>query len=235
MLSRIFQKSEQKVEEPEKKWLPSWQFKSSGIDVMREFLAASDRKLYVLDFANASNSKLEFILKYDAVYTPVGVITQITNSPTRDSTGKLNLRQLFRHIEKYKSKRKFNLIFVWDLFSYMSRSDIIYLMAYISSHCHVGARLFAISWLTNQIPREPGLFDVTPDSKLIYETVTSDTTRCPKYSTPALVEMMPSFVPSKLSVTRSGMLEVVLEFKTLENAPDPTIIPSEQLSAHHRN
>lgn len=234
MLSRIFQKSEKKIEEPENIWLPSWQFKSSGIDVVQEYLATSHRKLYVLDFANANNSKLEFILRYNAVYTPVGVITQITNSPTRDSAGKINLRQLFRHIEKYKPKRKYNLIFAWDLFNYMSRSDIIHLMAYISSYCHPGARLFAISWLTNQMPNKPGVFDVLPNRNLFYETLTLDKARCPKFSTPALVEMMPSFVPSKLSVTRSGMLEVVLEFKALQNTPDPNVIPSGQLSAHHR-
>ena len=138
---------------------------------------------------------------------------------------------LSRYSRKNSIRRPVSVILAWDLLNYLERTEIINLMAYLSPLCHPGTKLFAISWITETIPKKPGWFEITPQLELIYESMINEHIVSPEYSAPNIVDMMPSFTPHRLSITRMGMLEVVLQFKDLIQPPSTTKIPAHKLSA----
>ncbi len=121
------------------------------------------------------------------------------------------------------------VIIAWDMFNYLSRPATISLMSHLNRYCVKGTILYAISWLTDMIPSHPGTFEITADNKIIYTPQSSDYVDSPGHSARNLLDMMPSFQQHKLTISRSGILEVIAEFNALAEAPNPKTIPAAQL------
>ena len=215
--------------------MPRSQFSSLGIDLVTEYVSAeSEDKHVVLDLATARQSVVNFMAELDCIYIVANAIDSLTkNVECRimdEDHPNPDYSKIFRSIFAHEPPHSISVILVWDLFNYLPRTDIIGLMSFLSPYCRRGARLFAISWLTETVPGSPGCFELTQNKEIIYETTSQDFISSPEYLAQSLVDMMPSFIPNRLSVTRSGMLEVILEFNELATPPDPEIIPSRRLS-----
>ena len=218
--------------------MPRSQFLSLGINLVSEYVSAeSENKHVVLDLSHARQSVLNFMSELDCIYIVTNAIDSLTNNVEcrlMDEDHPIpDYSKIFRSIFGHEPPHSVSVILVWDLFNYLPRTDIISLMSFLSPFCRRGARLFAISWLTETVPGLPGCFELTQNKEIIYEASSQDFISSPEYLAQSLVDMMPSFIPNRLSVTRSGMLEVVLEFNELTASPDPDIIPSRQLSSFH--
>ena len=218
--------------------MPRSQFSSLGINLVTEFVSAeSEDKHTVLDLSCVKQSVVNFMSKLDCIYVVTNAINSLTNNVGNrvmdEDHPNPDYPKIFRSIFSHEPPHSISVILVWDLFNYLPRTDIISLMSFLSPFCRRGARLFAISWLTETIPDSPGWFELTQNKEIIYETTSQYLISSPEYSAQSLVDMMPSFIPNRLSVTRSGMLEVVLEFSGLAIPPDPEIIPSRQVFSFH--
>jgi hypothetical protein len=215
--------------------MPRSQFSSLGINLVAEYVSAeSEDKHVVLDLSYARQSVVNFMSELDCIYIVTNAINSLTNNVEcrlRDEDHpNPDYSKIFRSIFAREPPHSISAILVWDLFNYLPRTDIIGLMSFLSPCCRRGARLFAISWLTETVPGSPGIFELTQNKEIIYEATSQDFISSPEYLAQSLVDMMPSFIPNRLSVTRSGMLEVILEFDELATPPDPEIIPSRRLS-----
>lgn len=212
-------------------------FLSTGLKELAEYLDFDqNEKHIILDLSGACQSVLNYFCRFDCIYLVANAkdsfefsrINRQTDS-VEDDPG--NYSEIFRNVLPTRIPSDISTILTWDYFNYMERHEIINLMEFLSPHCRQGAKLYAISWLTETIPSLPSQFDATIDNEIIYELSTDDTIPSPEYSAQSLVDMMPSFIPHRLSVTRSGMLEVLLEFKQLATAPNPYVIPSAKLTS----
>ena len=215
--------------------MPRSQFSSLGINLVTEYVSAeSEDKHVVLDLSYARQSVVDFMSELDCIYIVTNAIDSLTNNVEcrlmDEDHPNPDYSKIFRSIFAHEPPRSISVILVWDLFNYLPRTDIIGLMSFLSPCCRRGARLFAISWLTETVPGSPGSFELTQNKEIIYEATSQDFISSPEYLAQSLVDMMPSFIPNRLSVTRSGMLEVILEFNELATPPDPKIIPSRRLS-----
>ena len=215
--------------------MPRSQFSSLGINLVSEYVSAeSENKHVVLDLSHARQSVLNFMSELDCIYIVTNAIDSLTNNVEcrlmDEDHPNPDYSKIFCSIFGHEPPHSVSVILVWDLFNYLPRTDIISLMSFLSPFCRRGARLFAISWLTETVPGSPGSFELTQDKEIIYEATSQDFISSPEYLAQSLVDMMPSFIPNRLSVTRSGMLEVILEFNELATPPDPEIIPSRRLS-----
>ena len=218
--------------------MPRSQFSSLGINLVSEYVSTeNENKHVVLDLSHARQSVLNFMSELDCIYIVTNAIDSLTNNVEcrlmDEDHRNPDYSKIFRSIFGHEPPHSVSVILVWDLFNYLPRTDIISLMSFLSPFCRRGARLFAISWLTETVPGLPGCFELTQNKEIIYEAASQDLISSPEYLAQSLVDMMPSFIPNRLSVTRSGMLEVVLEFNELATPPDPEIIPSRQLSSFH--
>ena len=216
--------------------MPRSQFSSLGINLVAEYVSAeSEDKHVVLDLSYAKQSVVNFMSELECIYIVTNAINSLTNNVEcrlRDKDHPIpDYSKIFRSIFAREPPHSISVILVWDLFNYLPRTDIIGLMSFLSPCCRRGARLFAISWLTETVPGSPGIFELTQNKEIIYEAASQDLISSPEYLAQSLVDMMPSFIPNRLSVTRSGMLEVILEFNELATPPDPEIIPSRRLSS----
>ena len=219
-------------------WTPRSQFTSLGIDLVTEYVSAeSEDKHVVLDLSSARQTVVNFMTELNCIYVVANAIDSLTkNVECRimdEDHPNPDYSKIFRSIFAHDPPHSISVILIWDLFNYLPRTDIISLMSFLSPYCRRGARLFAISWLTETVPGSPGSFELTQNKEIIYEATSQDLISSPEYLAQSLVDMMPSFIPNRLSVTRSGMLEVVLEFNELAVPPDPEIIPSRQVSSFH--
>lgn len=225
-------------------WSESWKFSSMGLKIISESMESLDRttpRKVVLDLSCARQSVADFAREIRCVYTISDAITQLVENKDEqiDSADPIDsivdyaeiFECLTRYSRNYSIRRPVSVILAWDLLNYLNRTEIINLMAYLSPFCHPGTKLFAISWITETIPKNPGWFEITPQLELIYESMINEHIDSPEYSAPNIVDMMPSFTPHRLSITRMGMLEVVLQFKNLIQPPSTTRIPAQKLSA----
>ncbi len=208
-----------------------------GLKLLSEYLDFDyDQHHVILDLAGPRQSVVDYFCTPDRLFLVSSAIDSFTFSgihSTEDQleTNNIDYSKVFQKVLTKTNGAEISVILTWDLFNYMERDEIINVMSYLSAYCRPGAKLFAISWLTESMPSLPSDFDITDPDVLTYRLTTDESVVSPEYSAQALVDMMPSFVPSKLSVTRSGMLEVVLEFDELTAPPNPELIPSSQLSA----
>ncbi len=225
-------------------WSESWKFPSMGLKIISETMEDFDRgksKNVLLDLSCARQSVVDFAREISCVYTISDAITPLVENKNGqfDSADPVDsfvdYAEMFECLSRYSRKnsirRPVSVILAWDLLNYLERTEIINLMAYLSPFCHPGTKLFAISWITETIPKKPGWFEITPQLELIYESMINEHIVSPEYSAPNIVDMMPSFTPHRLSITRMGMLEVVLQFKDLIQPPSTTRIPAHKLSA----
>ena len=239
MFSRFLHSSEQIHDEKNSaSWMPRSQFSSLGINLVTEYVSAGNEdKHVVLDLSCARQSIVNFMSELDCIYVVANAINSLTNNVECRLMDKdhpnPDYSKIFRSIFFHDPPHSISVILIWDLFNYLPRTDIISLMSFLSPYCRRGARLFAISWLTETIPDSPGCFELAQNKEIIYEATSQNLISSPEYLAQSLVDMMPSFIPNRLSVTRSGMLEVVLEFNELAVPPNPEIIPSRQVSSFH--
>ncbi|MDE0309202.1 MAG: hypothetical protein OXI60_05150 [Acidiferrobacterales bacterium] len=206
-----------------------------------EYLGKNDDTQHIiLDLSGGNQSILDFFARFNSLYLVANArkslsFSRINNTGPTDPNHK-KYSDIFRAVLPSHVYSDVNVILVWDYFNYMERFEIINLMHFLSPHCREGAKLFAISWLTESIPSLPGDFGLHVEGdQIVYESSTDEVISSPEYSAQSLVDLMPSFIPYKLSVNISGMLEVLLEFNQLETSPSPYVIPSAKLSSFNPN
>ncbi len=228
-------------------WSDYRKFPSMGLKSINESLESLDHdtgKPLILDLSCARQSVAEYARDLNCVYTVTNAIPQLieennrSNESADSENSRVDYAEIFESVIRYSRKnsidRPVSVILVWDLLNYLERTEIINLMAYLSPFCHTGTKLFAISWITETIPSQPGWFEVTPQLELTYESMIDEHIDSPEYSAPNIVDMMPSFKPHRLSITRFGMLEVLLQFKNLIQPPNIDKIPYQKLSAYSK-
>ncbi len=239
MLANLFKKQTQRSSRnggPGVSEYSTWSVQSSCIQSMFSYLFdESNQQMHsVLDFGGPNQAILDSLDGYNYRYTICNLV-EVTSEHLSSSQNDTEL--IDKLMENVKSRldhtdHPISAIFVWDLFNYLGRSDIISLMGYISSHCRKGARLHSISWLTDTIPSVPGLYELERNFNIKYSNQSNQHIQPPGYSAPNLISMMPSFESHRLEIFRLGILEVMLRFNSLVASPDPSMIPTTQLMAY---
>ena len=227
-------------------WPPELVFDSVGISSIQAALAnnSDSSKNVVLDFGGPCQAIVDSFGSASAKIVIVNLFESLSDHEAQsnpesdeldtDSDSAIFYDDLIGRFLIGPDPTPVSVILTWDIFNYLSRTEIISLMSYLSPYCHKGTLLFSISWLTESIPSIPGNFDLTMDGEVIYTLSSKKLTKAPEYSARKLMDMMPSFEQYKLAVTKSGMLEMILEFQALENSPNPKTIPASRLMAFNR-
>lgn len=217
-------------------------FKSISLPLVADFLSLErDDKPVVLDFSPANQEIVQFVAQHRCVYisssTLMASLVPFAGQNTEESV--LALDHYFttsrNALEKYENGKPIGAILVWDLFHYLSRENIISIMAHLSPMCMKGACLSAFVWQTDKIPKIPGSFRIVDPNQVEYQINTIETIQ-PQVllAAQSIVNMMPSFIPIRMLASPSGIFEITLEFNELVDPPDPRVISTDQLTGHYR-
>lgn len=216
-------------------------FKSISLPLVADFLSQEhDNKPIVLDFAPANHDIVQFVAQYECIYVTSSNLTSFLihfEDSTEDSGVSPNeyFKSHLTTLDKYKDSTLIGAILVWDLFHYLSRENIIAIMARLSPMCMKGACLSAFVWQSDKIPKSPGMFRIAEPDRVEYQIRTLETARTQVLlAAQSIVNMMPSFTPLRMLASPSGLLEITLEFNELVDPPNPNVMPTHQLTGHYR-
>ncbi len=215
-------------------------FESLGFNHIQEcFSRKSDFKPGFLDLAPAHSNIVHFCAtcggiyySFSDFYSTILNFDRQLNGNTTDATFSGTLT---KHINKlnrlnvYHGNLSLDVILLWDIFNYLKRDNIIKLIALLSPMCKKGSLLYALFWLTDQMPGLPGSFTLTTPRSVVYEFQEVDMIPTPGFTAQSIMSMMPSFKPNRMSASESGILETILEFDELADPPDPNLRPSNLL------
>ena len=184
---------------------------------------------FVLDFAPTRMGVAKYFLSKECRYFSSfhfleylrkfgihGSLEQKETIPVRELFGRY-----FEQLEGSLNDKSIGVILTWDYFNYLTRQQIIEIMAHLSPLCLPGAKLIAYIVKTKNISISPKEFDVTNNETVEYIESSLEEIEQVSLPTHNLISMMPSFRQDRMFASKSGIIEIVLEFNKFEPPPDP--------------
>ena len=127
-------------------------------------------------------------------------------------------REIFQFPHPYDYQ--LDLVLFWDLLSYMSRDNIIYLMDFISNYSHEGTLLYFINSNSKFISKKPAQYSFSPENKISCTNFSNDRSHpSPRYSTRMLADLMPCFSMYKISMLQNEVVEHLCVFEQYRPPP----------------
>ena len=212
----------------------TFRYPPRAFEVIFDHLEGSAGKRRILDLCPRP-SIIQLLIQSNVVYSTVNFYGQVVKNhqSVESEAGEQTQTNGFDYLDREMIKKildpilqehTFDLILVWDVFNYLSRRNIIDLMAIVSPVCAPGAFLYLFNWTRKDMPDLPGNFDFQDDGDLVYTTNTSEIKLSPTFSPQSFKDMMPSFTLHRTLANREGFYEILLQFHQLEEAPDPELI-----------
>lgn len=212
----------------------TFRYPPRAFEVIFDHLEGSVGKRRILDLCPRP-SVIQSLVQSNVIYSTVNFYGQVaknhqsvdfeaeeqTQASGFDSLDREMIRKILAPIIR---EHTFDLILVWDVFNYLSRRNIIDLMAIVSPACASGAFLYLFNWTRKDMPNLPGNFDFLEDGNLEYTTNTGEAKLSSKFSPQSFKDMMPSFTLHRTLANREGFYEILLQFHQLEEAPNPELI-----------
>ena len=213
----------------------TFRFPPRAFEVIFDHLEGNIGKRRILDLCPSPSIIQSLIDTNVVLYSTVNFYGQVVNKhqsvepeaeeqPHTNGFDNLDRKMIKKILAPILDEHTFDLILVWDIFNYMSRRNIIDLMAIVSPMCSPGAFLYLFNWMRKEMPNVPGKFDFLEDGDLEYATNTSEIKLSPTYSPLSFKDMMPSFRLHRTLANRAGFYEILLQFHQLAEAPDPNLI-----------
>ena len=115
------------------------------------------------------------------------------------------------YLADYTKDEKFDVVFAWDLFNYLSLAEIEKLFAKLRPHCKPDTLLYMMRYVEKQIPYKPREFRVKDKYLLEVSELTLNDRKLPNYSTLQLLSSMPGYFMQDTMLSQMGMLPGVTE------------------------
>ena len=115
---------------------------------------------------------------------------------------------------------RFDLIFAWDLFNYLTLLEVEALVGYLGRHSHGGTHLMALVSIYKMMPDRPFQFMIRSPDTLRYETLSRALRDSPRYTENQLVKRMSGFRVEKAMLLRNGMQEYSFVLDESEGAAE---------------
>lgn len=168
-----------------------------------DFYSLYAGKVYIED--------LHYTLSLRAASAPPPRQTEDVDEPP--SPEEIFYRNITECLLPYGADARFDVIFTWDLFNYLTRETLQQLVGHLSKFCNPGAYLFALVSTRVNIPSQPLEYRVVDREKLIYGAASGIERPHPRYREVNLLKMMPGFRTDKSFLLRNGMQEYLFVYK----------------------
>jgi len=112
---------------------------------------------------------------------------------------------------KKNSKASLDLILLWDLPNYLDENLLHALIQYLLPHCAEDVKLHAYIHTREQMPSEPGIYQLQSDSKVVITRKNEQTCSSPMYYQETLQKTLSPFLVQRSILLSGGMQEYLLQ------------------------
>lgn len=153
-----------------------------------QYYSALSKKIYFEDLCSQS------VLLHDA--------QKSATSPDKSECSALFDEQL--HIS---AQGKFDLIMVWDLFNYLSSSELKNLCIQLEPLLEANTKIYALLWTKNQIPDRPLIFKPDPQQLIAFEAQSLQERAYNPIRKPVIAKELTSFRRVSSTLLKNGFEE----------------------------
>lgn len=177
--------------------------RSLGLAALLDGMRRKGQGLKILDLGSAVGSNVEFLSQLgcklhigDLYATRTAAV-----APEGEQPGLDVLEQIF------PADVRLDVVLAWDVFSYLTRKEMVRLGALIRRNCKPGALVFALVSNQKQIPAQPMRFRIQGNDQLIYERRTAQERTGPRYTPSEVTGFMKGFRVDRSFLLRHGIQE----------------------------
>jgi hypothetical protein len=166
-----------------------------------------DRKLHVLDLGAAVGSNIEFLSGYNCRLHIGDLYGGLSARRPDQSDGDELGPEFFTELFAFPESTRFDIVFAWDLFDYLSRRELAHLIRQLRRFCGEGSTIFAMVSILKQMPAQPLRFRILDPERLAYEPRTALQRPAARYAPAELNDLLRGFHVARSFLLRHGIQE----------------------------
>lgn len=169
----------------------------------------SRKSPWVLDLGRACDANVQFYSSLSAKIQYEDLVSPVTERATTI----IENQNIFENLTNTFIGNSYDLIVVWDLFLYLTRSEIKELGELLSRCIHPGTRLFSLTSNRSEISETPIQFKIDDRCILTQHSTSKASVQATSCSSKELELLLPNFVRHRSVLLRNGMEEQVFHVK----------------------
>jgi hypothetical protein len=166
-----------------------------------------DRKYHILELGPAVGANIDFLSQFSCRVRVEDLHYTLGSFDYLSQAGRVDYEAVFQYLLPYEKSTRFDIVLTWDLFNYLERVELEFLMRHVSKFCHPGTVLFAMISTVKHIPDKPGCYKIIDETNVLYESQSGALRPCPRYHDVDLRQLLPTFRVYNSYILRSGMKE----------------------------
>lgn len=193
--------------------------RSPGITTIYNELKIS-RRNNILDLGSSSGSSFRFFSQLSCQIHFETLDGFLANCGEAWASGAALQAGLDNYLTHFDASKKFDIILAWDIFNYLDRDTLQWLITRLNPHCHANTLLHTIKYLGRKLPAAPRHFQII-DQYIIKTTSAAVLCSRPFVSldTSTTLKSMPGYVMEQTFIQQEGMAQDISE-QVLRYQPD---------------
>lgn len=193
--------------------------RSPGLTTIYNELKDS-RRNNILDLGSASGSSFRFFSQLSCQIHFESLDGFLANCGEAWASGAALQKGLDNYLTHFDANKKFDIILAWDIFNYLDRDTLQWLIARLNPHCHANSLLHTIKYLGRKLPAAPRHFQIIDQYKI---KTTSAAVLCSRpfasLDTSTTLKSLPGYVMEQTFIQQEGMAQDISE-QVLRYQPD---------------
>jgi hypothetical protein len=187
--------------------------RSPGFSLISDYLRA-EQKHNVLDLGPALSANIEFFssLQCKVYVEHLSTLLRKLNTAPADEEG-TDPSEALGELLSFAGDTRFDVVLAWDLFNYLEPPALDALIARLVRFCNRGTLLFALVCIGKHMPDAPMGITIAAQDRLFYEVASTNTRRCPQYSSPVLLKKLQGFSVVRSYLLQNNIQEYVLRYQ----------------------
>lgn len=168
------------------------------------------RQPRVLDLGSAVGPNLDYFAQRSTRLQVVSLFSALEDHPGGPARREQAPDQVFRNLLPDPSSGRFDAVLLWDLFNYLSRSQMHALGAQLAELCRPGGQALAMVSNRPQIPEAPIHFRIADAQTLVYSTDSARLRANPRWPPGEVQKALSAFDVERSFLLRHGIQEFLL-------------------------
>jgi hypothetical protein len=155
----------------------------------------------ILDLGSMCNANLQFFTQFKCKYYAGNMLDSV--SPTKN----FDAESLQYFLDNLPHDHQYELVLGWDLFNYLSDTDLSLLLDFLNKRCHHNALIHF--FLRNQanMPKIPCQFAINSSTSFQITQRSSESISCPRPSLSKIKQHLTDFNSVRSSLLNNGLQE----------------------------
>lgn len=185
--------------------------RSPGITAIYNELKSSKRNS-ILDLGSASRDNFQFFSTLSCHIHFEGIDGFLADCGEAWASGEALRTALNDYLSTFDNAKQFDIILAWDIFNYLDRDTLHWLMSRLNQHCHANTLLHMIKYVGRNLPAMPRQYQILDQYRI---KTASSRVLCSRpfanIDTTATLKSMPGYVMEQTFIQHDGMAQDITE------------------------